>query len=224
MHPKVEEFLKEKRQQEAAAKAEAEKKAQEQAALERTKLIKRVANRLSLYDKEYAPENASYSEEYPHYEYDEKTNDTRYYKRVYPELSDEELQLLLPYTDIEEPEETTTYTLTNSIPENIQEILRPNKISVALMRWAEWIKGFGGFLFAVLLIIGIIISILAATSVNEDDAFIAFLTSAITWGLYSAIEYAAYRIISLLFTALASLVRNTQISTDIALLQADKDA
>jgi hypothetical protein len=112
------------------------------------------------------------------------------------------------------------------VPKNLEECIEENAAVSTLHYWAEKIESFGAIVFVILIIAGIIFTIIETVNmvdVNEDMAFGAFLTSALTWALYAFIEYCTYRVIALLVNAFATLLQHTIISTNIAMVRADLD-
>lgn len=113
------------------------------------------------------------------------------------------------------------------IPKTLSECTRSDATVDNLHAWAERLENWGAIFFVVLIIVGIIATVvetIQVADVNKDMAFSAFLTSAITWGVYAFIEYCAFHVLALLISALACITQNTMISADVALYEAAKNA
>lgn len=73
----------------------------------------KVLNDLGLYDKEYS-ENPAWSEEYPEYEYDQVTKEGRYFKKIPINVTDEEYEEILKYSNIDNTQIESDDVKTNS--------------------------------------------------------------------------------------------------------------
>lgn len=73
----------------------------------------KVLNDLGLYDKEYS-ENPAWSEEYPDYEYDQETKEGRYFKKIPINVTDEEYEEILKYSNIDNTQIESDDVKTNS--------------------------------------------------------------------------------------------------------------
>ncbi len=113
------------------------------------------------------------------------------------------------------------------VPKTLSECTQSDATVDNLHAWAERLENWGAIFFVVLIIVGIIATVvetIQVADVNEDMAFSAFLTSAITWGVYAFIEYCVYHALALLISALASITQNTMVSANVALYEAAKNA
>lgn len=85
---------------------------------------------LGIYDKEYS-DNTAWSEEYPKYEYDQNTQEAKYYKIVPIQVTDEEYAEILKYSNLNKEEETDKSNNKNTISQVFTGIA-----------WAIFILGF----------------------------------------------------------------------------------
>lgn len=119
-------------------------------------------------------------------------------------------------------------TETSSIPKNLSECTKFDPTANCLNSWANRLERWGEVLFVFLVISGAIISLIlglnAADNAFHDDEFIAFMgaffSSVLSWGLYAFVEYCAYHAIALLISALARIVQNTSVTSNVALYSA----
>ncbi len=120
------------------------------------------------------------------------------------------------------------------IPENLNDCLRPDGISSALWAWSGRTLSIGKGLLFLVIVFGIIntvsVSITTYSNVeltgDEDAAAVAtvfaVLTELLVCAAYAFVTYGLSHIVSLLVSAAASLVRNTNVSTNLALYGAKK--
>lgn len=73
----------------------------------------KVLNDLGLYDKEYS-ENPAWSEEYPDYEYDQVTQQGKYFRKIPISVTDEEYAEILKYSYIDNTQIESDDVKTNS--------------------------------------------------------------------------------------------------------------
>ena len=73
----------------------------------------KVLNDLGLYDKEYS-ENPAWSEEYPDYEYDQETQQGKYFRKIPISVTDEEYAEILKYSNIDNTQIESDDVKTNS--------------------------------------------------------------------------------------------------------------
>lgn len=73
----------------------------------------KVLNDLGLYDKEYS-ENPAWSEEYPDYEYDQVTQQGKYFRKIPISVTDEEYAEILKYSNIDNTQIESDDVKTNS--------------------------------------------------------------------------------------------------------------
>lgn len=121
------------------------------------------------------------------------------------------------------------------IPQNISDCVKPSSVSTNLWIWCERIERLGKILFWGLIIFGVVFAIISSVTTEEvmrggayyswtetDTTFNfgLFITSLLQFSVYAFIEYCSYHVLALLVGALASIVQNTDISANIALLNA----
>mgnify|MGYP000900823321 FL=1 len=73
----------------------------------------KVLNDLGLYDKEYS-ENSAWSEKYPEYEYDQVTQQGKYFRKIPISVTDEEYAEILKYSNIDNTQIESDDVKTNS--------------------------------------------------------------------------------------------------------------
>ena len=114
------------------------------------------------------------------------------------------------------------------VPKTLNDCIEPDGISKNLWNWAEKLENWGYLIFCCIIIYGILSTISTGVTtyqttsiVGEDEATLAtvfsVLTSIFTFGLYAFVEYCIYHAIALLIGALASIVQNTNIYTNLSL-------
>jgi len=124
------------------------------------------------------------------------------------------------------------------IPKNIEECIKQDLVSKNLWEWCKKLEKWGKILFWVLIIGGLFLSINSSiieeeiivsswvgetTEIRETFSFEIFIPLFLNSILYAFIEYWIYHIITILIGALASIVQNTTINSNIALYNAAKD-
>lgn len=110
-----------------------------------------------------------------------------------------------------------------NIPLNLDACCYTDYTAGELWRIANAVDTWGGIIFVLLLILGIILSFCAATAVNDivDGAGSPlFLYTALTWGVIAVVECIGYHLISISVRAFASIVQNTRVSANVALYAA----
>lgn len=118
-------------------------------------------------------------------------------------------------------------------PKSIQDCLRTDNLSQTLWEWAQNIENWGRVVCLILVVCGLFV--MMTTGVSKYDeleyvdnggllTFLAVLSVTLQWGLYSFAEYCVYHALSLLMGALASIVQNNRISSDLALYHATLSA
>ncbi len=114
----------------------------------------------------------------------------------------------------------------NTLPQTPEDCIKSDKVSSELWTLAELIEVWGKIIFIVLAIVGIILTITitftVADTIDDALAFPAFLISIVIFGLPAFLEYCIYHILALYTGANASVVQNTKISANVALLQLTK--
>jgi len=113
-----------------------------------------------------------------------------------------------------------------TLPQTPDDCIKTDKVSSELWTLAEIIESWGKIIFIVLTVIGIILTITVTATVadviGESLAFPAFLISIVIFELPAFFEYCIYHILALYTGANASVVQNTKIAADVALLQLTK--
>lgn len=110
-----------------------------------------------------------------------------------------------------------------NIPRDLEDCCYTDYTAGELWRIANTVDTWGGIIFVLLLILGIIISICAATAVDDivDGAGSPlFLYTALTWGVIAVVECIGYHLISISVRAFASIVQNTRVTANIAVYTA----
>lgn len=107
------------------------------------------------------------------------------------------------------------------LPKNINDCVKPDKVSKCLWAWASRIETWGYIIFWLLIIAGIVGAIsdfLQANEVlDESECIPILITSLLTNGLIAFLEFCAYNAVALLIGALASIVHNTNITANLAI-------
>lgn len=117
------------------------------------------------------------------------------------------------------------------IPTKLNECIEPDGVSKNLWKWVKAFENLGKILLYCIIIIGVIstisdsVSAYQIGSIISDDAatLSAFFSALKTGGIFSVValvEYLIYNAIVLGISALASLVQNTNISTNLAIYNA----
>lgn len=135
-------------------------------------------------------------------------------------------------------EEEPLYDLEREVPASFEECYKADKVSEALYALSEKVSTWGTALLVILILAGVVISIMSGlattTSTAEtlyeqyeitEEAFDVgnFFTNILSWSIYAIVEYALCKFISLLLTALGSIVQSNRITSNIALYNASKD-
>lgn len=143
-----------------------------------------------------------------------------------------------PSSKEETTEEEPLNDLEREVPVSFEECYKSDKISEALYALSEKVSTWGTALLVILILAGVIISIMASltttTSTVEtlyeqyettEEVFDVgvFFTNIFSWSIYAIVEYASCKFISLLLTALGSIVRSNRITSNIALYKASKE-
>ena len=248
MNEKVKQFLDWKKTLEAEKQAELEKKRAEEFKKEKEQLLLK----LGLFEKVYSEQPMDgISEEFPYYEYDKETNKYRYYKKVVVEVTDEEYAEICKYAQEEEQEKSHSNMFKGeeikNIPDKLENVLVADKVSYNLWIWAKRLETLGKVLMTLLIIAGVILAFTSSyvekeVPVEDESSYSyyyddyeeeteikkvfdaeMFFTVIADTALYAFIVYCSYHVLALLIGALASIVQNTKITADIALLEAKKD-
>lgn len=114
------------------------------------------------------------------------------------------------------------------VPKTLNDCIKPDSTSKKLWDGAEKLEEWGYILFSFIIIYGIIITISTGITTyqtisiaDEDNATLATLLSVLksifTFGLYAFIERCIFYAITLLVDALASIVQNTNVYTNLSL-------
>lgn len=104
------------------------------------------------------------------------------------------------------------------VPKTLEGCLEVDPLSESLWNWAENLERFGKILLVILLVCGLIVVIYAGIAAEDahESVWGAVLSTGFTWIFYAFIEYCAYHALSLLMSALATIVQNTTIAANIA--------
>ena len=121
--------------------------------------------------------------------------------------------------------------VSKKVPQTLSECVKPDPTASNLHIWAERLESWGKTLFILLIIIGaitsVVLGVVAADAAHYSDEILAFLSaffaSALAWALIAFVEYLTYHVFALLTSALASIVQNTIISANVALLTASQE-
>ncbi len=143
-----------------------------------------------------------------------------------------------PSFEQESLEEEPLYDLNREIPYSLDKCLKPDKVSEALYNLSDSVKKWGYVLLVILILTGVVLSVMASFITFTDlegpwydqyevtkevfDVGI-FCTNILSWIIYAIIEYGACKVISLLLTALASIVRSNRITSNVVLYNANKE-
>lgn len=87
------------------------------------------------------------------------------------------------------------------VPKSLSECYQIDNVSGELYNWSDRLKVWGCAILWILIILGVISTIANAiqiADVEEELVFITVITSVITWGFYTLIEYCTYNVLSLL--------------------------
>ncbi len=103
------------------------------------------------------------------------------------------------------------------VPKSLNECLTADPVSNNLWTWCQRIENYGKILFWILVVGGIIVAIATVYTGPMDENGPLFFQSIIQWGIYAFLEYCTYHVLALLIGALASIVQNTKVHTDIVL-------
>ena len=110
--------------------------------------------------------------------------------------------------------------LERRIPRSLKECYEEDRIAQMLWIWSAWLKKWGTVVLCVLIVVGIISTIgdtLQMADIDEDLIFVTLLNSSISWGLYAVIEFCTYNVLSVIVSALATIVQNTKITSNVEL-------
>lgn len=143
-----------------------------------------------------------------------------------------------PSFEQESSEEEPLCDLNREIPYSLDECLKPDKVSEALYNLSDSVKKWGYVLLVILILTGVVLSVMGSFITFTDlegpwydqyevtkevfDVGI-FCTNILSWIIYAIIEYGACKVISLLLTALASIVRSNRITSNVVLYNANKE-
>lgn len=121
------------------------------------------------------------------------------------------------------------------IPKNLKDCYAVDSTSQNLWIWCQRLEGWGKFLFWVIIIVGLIISILAANTTKDisdelyrytdTESSVNSIVLIISFGITAIcafIEYCTYHAIALLIASLATIVQNTKITANVALYNTAK--
>ena len=104
------------------------------------------------------------------------------------------------------------------VPDTLEKCLEVDPLSQNLWDWAENLEKFGAIILLLIIIAGIVftgLAVVEAEDLGESSLWAGCLTL-LTWAFYAFIEYCVYHALSLLMSALATIVQNTTIAANIA--------
>ena len=114
------------------------------------------------------------------------------------------------------------------VPQSIADCIAPDSLSLNLWRWCQRVETFGWIMATVVIILGFIQSIQAASAVQELETLYGrdkqsfdvwvFLLGLLETAIKAFITYCSFHSVALLLGAISSIVQNTRISADLALL------
>ncbi|MBE7050839.1 MAG: hypothetical protein E7394_08800 [Ruminococcaceae bacterium] len=113
------------------------------------------------------------------------------------------------------------------VPDTLEECYVTDEISYNLWTWAERVELWGKKMAFVLIAIGLTTVVIQILQMAEEyyDEVIVFTSVAVhifKWGIYVFLEYCAYHMLALLIASLATIVQNTNITSNIALYKEAK--
>lgn len=111
------------------------------------------------------------------------------------------------------------------VPDTLEKCLEVDPLSQNLWDWAENLEKFGAIILLLIIIAGIVFTGLAVVEADyygESSLWVGCSTI-FTWVFYAIIEYCVYHALSLLMSALATIVQNTTISANVAAYKAGID-
>ena len=108
------------------------------------------------------------------------------------------------------------------IPKTLGECLEIDPLSKNLWDWAENLEKFGAIILLLIIIAGIVFTGLAVVEADYNGESLLWrgCSTLFTWVFYAIIEYCVYHALSLLMSALATIVQNTTISANVAAYKA----
>ena len=143
-----------------------------------------------------------------------------------------------PSFEEDKTEEELLCDLNREFLYSLDECLKPDKISEALHNLSDSVKKLGYVLLVILILTGVVLSVMGSFitytelegplydqyEVTKDIFDVGiFCTNILSWVIYAVVEYWVCKVISLLLTALASIVRSNRITSNVALYNANKE-
>ena len=119
-----------------------------------------------------------------------------------------------------------SYVKERKIPKTVKDCCKADILVNNMRDWSKNLESWGAGLFAALIIIGIISTIVESVKIADVDAeivFVAIVLSAIKWVLWAIVEYCVYHSLALLLATFASIVQSTRFSSDIELYKLAKE-
>lgn len=114
------------------------------------------------------------------------------------------------------------------VPQSIADCIAPDTLSLNLWRWCQRVETFGFVMMAVVIFLGFTQSIQAASAVQELETLygrdkqsfdiLVFLLGLLETAVKAFVTYCAFHSVALLLGAISSIVQNTRINADLALL------
>lgn len=113
------------------------------------------------------------------------------------------------------------------IPTDLSQCVQGSPVASNLWVWAKRLETLGKVLFWLILIFGLIetagmIDTVKSTRAEEAQVFDLVFSQIVKYTFSAFIEYCAYHVLALLIGSLASIVQNSKVSADVALLEASR--
>ena len=110
------------------------------------------------------------------------------------------------------------------IPHKLDECCEADNTTKELLRIANLVETWGGFILVGILILGVVFSIITGYIVSDISydvsPFAGFVPSFVIWLIAAVIEFVTYHLLALAIRALASLVQSTRVTANVALYNA----
>ena len=112
------------------------------------------------------------------------------------------------------------------IPTGLSQCTQASPVASNLWLWAKRLETLGKVLFWIIILIGVIETGVLISAANDAKAesgelFDVLFSQIVKYSLSAFIEYCSYHVLALLVGSLASIVQNSKISADVALLEAN---
>lgn len=113
------------------------------------------------------------------------------------------------------------------IPKALNECTETPNTVKQLHMWADLLERWGQIVFYILIVAGFvttIVDVITLIDYEEELIFSTVVSDAISWTLYTLIEFFTYNALVLLINALALIVHNTSIAANVALYESSKNS